>query len=163
AELGALTPPYASPEMIRGEAPAAADDVFALGIVAYELLTGRDPFDRMPAETARIEGVQPPVGQSLQRLTRRAIARAQACEPAAADDVFALGIVAYELLTGRHPFDRMPAETERLEGVKPPVVPSLPRRQRRALARALAFERDARQADAGVFLKELEGPSPLRT
>lgn len=40
----ALTPEYASPEMIRGDRITAAADIFSLGVILYELLTRVRPF-----------------------------------------------------------------------------------------------------------------------
>ncbi len=40
----ALTPNYASPEQVRGEAISTSSDVYSLGVVLYELLSGHTPY-----------------------------------------------------------------------------------------------------------------------
>ncbi len=56
--LGALTPAYASLEMLQGEIPDVRDDIYALGCVIYEILTGEHPFNKVPADEAFERGLK---------------------------------------------------------------------------------------------------------
>jgi tetratricopeptide (TPR) repeat protein len=51
ATTRALTPAYASPEQLRGEPITTASDIYSLGVLLYELLTGQSPY-RLDRETA---------------------------------------------------------------------------------------------------------------
>lgn len=76
--LGALTPAYASCEMIEGLEPDPRDDVYALGCVAYELLTGRHPFNKQSAVDARDAKLVPAPIKNLRRSRFRALQKALA-------------------------------------------------------------------------------------
>ncbi len=73
---------YLAPEQISNEATSAATDVFALGVLAYELVTGEKAFDGDTAvEIAKAVATQPPSEPSLPRPIVRVIQRCLARSP----------------------------------------------------------------------------------
>ena len=43
---------YASPAVVQGNPAEKIDDVYSLAVVCYELLSGRHPYDELPADQA---------------------------------------------------------------------------------------------------------------
>ena len=69
-----MTPEYASPEQVRGDQVTPASDIYSLGVLLYELLSGHRPYQlkyRALHEVARVICEQEPFGMSAS-LTREA-------------------------------------------------------------------------------------------
>ena len=81
------TPEFMSPEQIRGKTLDARSDIYALGIVAFEMFTGKLPFQGRTAQEmmiARLRGTATPIRQVRAELplhVEKALVKALATNP----------------------------------------------------------------------------------
>src|SRR6202008_3722649 len=100
------TPEFMSPEQIRGKPLDARSDIYALGIVAFEMFTGKLPFQGRNAQEmmiARLRGQPVPVRQykpDFPAKLEKALTKALQTNP---DDRFTTAIEFAEALTGAGP------------------------------------------------------------
>lgn len=88
---------YTAPELFRGESARRESDVYALAVTAYELLTGRGPYDaertadvvqaHLSGEPRPIRELAPRVGKDLEQLLLRCLAKTPSHRPRAGDIV----------------------------------------------------------------------------
>jgi hypothetical protein len=94
------TPPYMSPEQLTGRAVDGRSDLFSLGVVLYEMLTGRTPFEGSVFEVVRQIATEPPpamaarapgvaVPAELERIARKLLATRPEDRYASAAEVIA--------------------------------------------------------------------------
>ncbi len=151
---GSCTPLYASPQQWRGEPPSPADDVFALGVIGYQLLTG-DLTER-PGADWREELAEAPL-EAVELLGRCLAARAERRLPdagALADELARLGRPRAEVVVPLPEED----EEEEDEGEGPlGLATRLQRallRAQRALARAVELSEQRHDYAGAVRLLE---------
>lgn len=83
------------------------------------------------------------------------VERVNGSEPHPSDDVYSLACVAYEMLSGKHPFGGRSAPLARAHGRPPQKIPGLSSKQQQTLHRALLWTRGERRIDVGELLAGL--------
>jgi serine/threonine-protein kinase len=142
------TPQYLSPEQAEGKLATPASDVYALGLIGYECLTGHPAFEGDNAVTIALKQVQQepePLPGGLPTGVRTLITRALVKNPAARiPDGAAFGAAIDDVLAGRELPEAPPQATQQVAALPLPhgdggapttgttvLTPPAPRRGRR--------------------------------
>jgi non-specific serine/threonine protein kinase/serine/threonine-protein kinase len=138
-----MTPEYASPEQVRGDTVTTATDIYSLGVMLYELLTGRRPYrltSRVPSEIARVICEAVPA--------RPSTAVTQAPDPADAGEAATVGEVRHAATQRPGTASHWVADTDRLRRQLAGDLDNI-------VLKALSKEPDRRYASVDQFSEDL--------
>jgi serine/threonine protein kinase len=158
---------YMSPEQVRGATLDPRSDIFSLGIVLYEMLTGQVPFHaRSPVETMNAILVEEPpdigalisIPETVEELVWRCLEKDPSRRFSSARDLaFALETAAKSVTS------TTPAPLRRRSSTPPTVAPTRPRTRAIVLATMAAAIIAAAVLSRGTFDTPAPEPPRLRT
>jgi len=173
------TPEYMAPEQVRGTAIGAKADLYALGCVLFEMVTGRIPFEGAPNGLVymhlydlppRPSQLRPEILPELERLILRLLSKSPELRPANADEVAAdLASISAQLHTGKRNEAAVDATEQSLHQLRGRIAqryPSAPPPQvDKALRRASQLEHEASELKENLAVIEdgSEGASGRET
>ncbi len=90
-EIRSGTPAYMAPEQLAGKEVSIRSDIYALGLVLYEMVTGRRAFEELPRRSPpSASSVVKDIDPALERLIERCLSDEPGQRPASAREVAAL-------------------------------------------------------------------------
>src|SRR5262249_36017249 len=124
------TPAYMSPEQLKGDSVTPKSDIYALGLVLYELFTGKKPFEassvqqkidmQEAAQITSVTSTAADIDPAVDQVIRRCLAPDPAKRPASALAVLAAlpggDPLAAALAAGETPSPEMVAAAGKVEG-----------------------------------------------
>ena len=130
------TPAYMAPEQLAGTGPSVKSDIYSLGLVLYELFTGRRVFEASTVEELRRRQMEetprapsfhaPDIDPSIDRVIMRCLAREPAARPSSALEVAATlpggDPLKAALAAGRTPTPEMVAAAGKEGSLGPPAA-----------------------------------------
>jgi serine/threonine-protein kinase len=132
------TPKYLSPEQVKGERATHLSDLYATGVVLYEMLAGRPPFQHDSAlglalahredEPPPLDEVRPGLDPALVELIHQALDKDPANRPADADAMREALLAGARATTGTKLLPGLSEETAARSPSAPPAAPTGPTR-----------------------------------